>query len=153
MNLAELVERVADEFVRRGENFSLKEVYDEAREQWKENGGDEDLIGKAIWSQVKSYDRNQRNDIQPTLSFGEFGFAGLLVTDENQRQPTPTAKLRHVLADLSIKRENFIKQTNAFGRREKAVLELEPYLQSGMNVKEAVDAWKADHQTLGTEAD
>ncbi len=140
---------IIDELIRQrdtaGEQWSTKQVEDDARAAWDRGEAIDDPVAARIHDLVKARDKASRQQADDTLDFGDWAFPRSLVIGTNERQPARTALLKHVMADQLVKQANKTSQDNAWSRYQNGILAALPYLQQGLTLAAAKAAYDRDN--------
>lgn len=142
MTITELVDEETARLISKGDGFDVEDLYEAVNRRRDEI--EDDALGKAIWAQVRQRDKTARAASHGQLSFGGHTLPEVLVVGKTRRQPSSLAVLRDVLTDQGVKEQNFLSQSEAMQALRRRNLVLLPYLEKGMTVAQAIEAWEKD---------
>ncbi len=145
--IAETALRIYQRYWQSGQQFSTKQIIDDLCQAIEAGECAEDPVRDRAYKAVAAVDKAQRRRPDPEqqqLDLGDFTFPSVLVLGGQDRQPANTALLEEVLADFSIKSKSHADQNQAFALYGNVINRVLPYLQRGMTLAAAVEAWKQD---------
>jgi hypothetical protein len=142
--LAEIVDEITSRYEDEGDQFDVKQVEEDVFDAYDAGEVIDDPVRAAIHAAVKRRDKAGHTDPDDQLKFAEFAFPRSLVIGDNERQPSRTGSLRHVLADQAVKEANTIRQNEAMQITRRRNLAVLPYLERGLTVSAAIAAYIAD---------
>lgn len=151
MTIREIIATVRDRYDAGADEYLLKQVAEDAFEEAKDQGLDDETLMHAINLEVKRQDEQRHLSAQ--LTFGPWSFGTHLNLGEGERIGIESAKLAHVIRDDELFDEQYQAMQARKAERDSRTRALMPYLAKGMTVPEATAAWEADHQALDLDAD
>lgn len=151
MTMREAAELIYKEAEDAGEEFDLGKLLVRLKEMHLRGEIHDDPVDDRARYALKTVDRQAQQEGQRVFEFAMGDFPSVLVTGKSVRQPTQTAVLRHVMADQAVKEDNAIAVAESMQQLRRKNLAILPYLEEGMSVPEAVDAWISDHKTRESE--